>query len=206
MINLDLARQAAATLADRPLQRETEKTLDLLLADVHRPVRRSSTHLAGHNSWRSPELEPAPTAAGLEEFFHGADSTLGVFYPVQHVVAVFPSWERALAGQRVLRGAGLRAGDVLAVPGPELALFLADRRAKSGLLAHLVTEVSRFLDTEAVLVEHYSQWGRQGSGFLIAYAPTEASMNELPQLLKPLRPTAVHGFLSGSIRHLIGRP
>ena len=74
--------------------------------------------------------------------------------------------------------------------------------AASGFWARLVTQCSRLLDTEAVLVEHYSEWGRRGSGFLIAYS-TETGMDEIPELLKPLRPTAMHGFLSGSIRHLM---
>jgi hypothetical protein len=201
--NLDLARKAADTLSDRYLQREAQETVDYILGELHRLTHRHGAHLAGHPSWSSLKHEPPATAGGLAEFFHGADVRFGLFYPIQHVMAVFPSWERALAGKEILHQAGLQPGDVLAVPGPELTMFLQDRRVHRGVWARLATQFSRLLDTEAALVDHYIQWGRRGAGFLIAYCRTETDMNSIPELLKPLQPSAMHGFTIGYIRHLV---
>jgi hypothetical protein len=198
--NLNMARTAADTLPDRALQSETRDTVDSILRGMQQQPA-SAPPLAGHGQ---PVLnhEPEATANGLAEFFHGADARFGTFYPFQYVVAVFPSFERAEAGQKILHESGLRTGEVLAVPGGEVSEFLEDLRMHRGLGGMLVTMISRFLDTEVVLVDAYLAWARSGAGFLFAYGKTEAAMEHIAELLKPLGPFSMHGFLTGSIRHL----
>ena len=199
-VNLNMARTAADALPDRALQSETRDTVDSVLRGMQQqpaPVAR----LAGR-ALPVSNREPNATANGLAEFFHGADARFGTFYPFQYVVAVFPSFERAEAGQKILRDSGLGTGEVLAVPGDEVSAFLEDRRMHRGLGGVLVTLISRFLDTEVVLVDAYLAWARSGAGFLFAYGKTEACMENIAELLNPLGPFSMHGFLTGSIRHL----
>ena len=199
-VNLNMARTEANALPDHALQSETRDTVDSVLRGMQQQPA-PAPQLAGH-ALPVSNREPDATANGLAEFFHGADARFGTFYPSQYVVAVFPSFERAEAGQKILHESGLRTGEVLAVPGDEVSAFLEDRRMHRGLGGMLVTLVSRFLDTEVVLVDAYVAWARSGAGFLFAYGNTEADMENIAELLKPLGPFSMHGFLTGSIRHL----
>jgi hypothetical protein len=200
IFNLSLARTAAGGLSNAAHQREAEETIDAVLSSLEKHPA-DGLHLTG-DKLRVSDHQPSATAAGLSEFFHGADAKFGTFYPFQYVVAVFPSFERSTAGESLLRQEGLRSGEVLAIPGYAFAEFLEEHRAHRGLGGMLVTLVSRFLDTEVVLMDSYMTWARSGSGFLFAYGKTEAAMESIAQLLTPLGPFSMHGFLTGSIRHL----
>jgi hypothetical protein len=200
IFNLNLARTAAGGLPHASLQRDAEETVDAVLSSLEKHPA-DDLHLEG-DKLRVRDHEPPATAAGLSEFFHGADARFGTFYPFQYVVAVFPAFERAGAAEKILRQAGLRTGEVLAVPGHAFAEFLEQHRVHRGLGGLLVSLISQFLDTEAVLMDSYMTWARSGSGFLFAYGKTEPAMESIAELLTPLGPFSMHGFLTGSIRHL----
>jgi len=202
-LNLEFADKEMSVLSNKALQREAKDLVAALKDRLSATAAGQRTYLTGHPPPTEGRHEPAPTAIGLAEFFHGSDLRFGTFYPVQHVVTVFPSFQGALDGQKILQQAGLQAGDVLAVPGEEVARYLQDRQDHRGLWALVVAGVSRFLDTEAVLIDCYLKWGREGAGFLITYGRTEADMERIPALLKPLDPQAMHGFMISYIRHLL---
>ena len=192
--NLQLAQEIAERLPSAPGRAEVKQCVAGLLRGLQlSPQAQASPQSPGS----------AATARDLSEFFHGADVSLGIFYPKKHVVAVFRSLGLARAGYRALCDAGFRIGEAVAVPGDEVEKFLDDLRVHRHLWADLMTELSRLLDTEASLVDRYTQWARHGSGFLVAYSPTEADAERVSALLQPFDPIAMHWFTASSIRHLV---
>lgn len=196
--NLEMASEAAAALSARSLAGEVRQTVAAVLHDLHPFPPAHWRHHAG-----SRAHGPSATAEGLAEFFHGAELSLGILYPKKHVIAVFGSYIPAQSARVVLSAAGLRPGEVIAVPGAEMQQFIEDARQHQSLWGGLMMRVSRVLDTEAGLVDRYSIWARRGAAFLVAYSPTQAQAEEISDLLKPLYPVAVHWFATGYIRRLI---
>jgi hypothetical protein len=145
---------------------------------------------------------PPATAKGLADFFNGADTSFGIFYPKKHTVAVFAAFDRAQAGYQVLSGVGFRVWEIIAVRGEEVERFLEEIRFHRALWDELVAEISRFLDTEINLVDRYAQWARRGCGFLVVRTANSEAAERVASLLDPLDPVAMHWFMSGYIRHL----
>ena len=198
--NLMLAGKQSHRLADKDLGREVRDSVAVLIDKLHSHA--SSPRLA-RVSRPEQAATPAPTAAGLDQFFHGTDVTLGVFYPRKHVVAVFRSFDQARRGLDHLQTAGLGAGRAIAVPGAEVVAFLERLQANQTLWATLVAEFSRVLDTEVSLVDSYNWWAHRGAGFLVVYSPAQEDAEAICELLKPDLPLAMHWFTAGYIRHLI---
>ncbi len=196
--NLELAREASGNVSNKVLEGEVKAAISGVLEGLHPSVPAHWQHrfTSGHTSQPS-------TAKGLDRFFHGADSSLGIFYPKKHVVAVFSSFHLAETARDVLSHAGFRMWEVIAVPGYDVDEFLAQLREHHSLWAELMTQCSRLLDTEAGLVDCYSQWARLGAGFLIAYSPTQTQAEGIFELLKPINPLAAHWFMAGYIQHLM---
>jgi hypothetical protein len=198
--NLELARDAADTLPSKPLAAEVKGTIGGLLHDLHPAAPGRAPH---HVRTGVPQQEsPSAPAKGLGRLFQGDDVSLGIFYPKKHVVAVFPTFERAEVGLGALSAAGFRMWEAIAVPGVEVARFLEELRLHQSLWSSLMTEFSRLLDTEAALVDRYGEWARQGAGFLVAYSPAQADAEGIAELIKPLDPQALHWFMPGYIQHL----
>jgi hypothetical protein len=195
--NLELARDRADGLASKSLQDEVKQAIHDLLQALH------SSHPAKGGSHPPVVADPPRvTAKGIAEFFHGEDVSFGIFYPKKHVVAVFPSYEQAQAAYKVLSAGGFRMWEIIAVSGPEVQRFLEQIRMNRTLWDELVKEVSRFLDTEINLVEHYGQWARQGAGFLVVRAVDHNAAERVAAILSPLKPFAMHWFMSAYIQHL----
>jgi hypothetical protein len=199
--NLELAQAASEVLPGKLLEPELKEAIATLLVELHptwAPV-----------GWRHvPKSDPAsdgrsPTGNGLAGFFQRAGVSFGIFYPKEHVVAVFPSLEAAQAGYDTLISAGFRIWEVTAVSGEEVEKFLEELREHRSLWDELVAEISRLLDTEVNLIARYAHWARTGAGFLVAYSPTEADAEGVSDLLKPLGPVAMHWFMGGYIRHFL---
>jgi hypothetical protein len=196
--NLELARHAANALSAKPLQDEAKEAIAGLLQALD-----SSSRPRYHGLHRPVWTQAPPvTAEGLGDFLHGDDVSFGIFYPKKHVVAVFPSFDLAQAAHQMLSGAGFRMWELIVVSGEEVERFLEEIRVHRPLWDDLVAEISRLLDTEANLVDRYAGWARHGYGFLVVRSPTGAAAERIAEFLEPLRPVAMHWFMSGYIRHL----
>ncbi len=196
--NLELARHAAGALSAKSLEDEVNEVVAGLLQALR------SSAPASRPDFERPVTSHASsaTAKGLADFFHGADTSFGIFYPKKHTVAVFPSFERAQAGYEVLSSVGFRMWEIIVVRGEEVERFLEEIRFHRALWDELVAEISRLLDTEVNLVEHYAYWARHGHGFLVVRTPDRDAAERVAELLDPLDPVAMHWFMSGYIRHL----
>jgi hypothetical protein len=196
--NLELANQSLDMVSDKPLRDEARETIAGLLRGVN--CSQQAQHSGLHQA--SAAQAPPMTAKGVAEFFHGDETSFGIFYPKKHVVAVFTSFDEAQAAYRVLSGSGFRLWEIIAVSGAEVERFLEEIRMNRTLWDELVKEVSRFLDTEINLVERYGRWAHERYGFLVARSSTSAAAEKVAELLYPLNPVAMHWFMSGYIRHL----
>jgi len=196
--NLELARKASNALSDKLLRDEVNQAVDDLMRALN------SSAESAHSELPRPVLGHVPpvTAKGLSDFFQGDDTSFGIFYPKKHVVAVFSSFEQAQAGYKALSSAGFRLWEIVAVSGAEVASFLEEIRFHRALWDDLVAEISRLLDTEINLVDHYAQWAKHGYGFLVARSPDSETAEKVGGILDPLDPVAMHWFMSGYIRHL----
>ena len=66
-----------------------------------------------------------------------------------------------------------------------------------------MTEVSRLLQTEAAVVDRYTQLAHSGTGFLVAFAPGEDEATNISRILEPLQPLEMQWFMPGSIRQMV---
>jgi len=91
--------------------------------------------------------------ATLTRLFKGSDSALGVFYPTDYIIAIFPTFAAAQEASQALRGAGLSKDEVLAIPGSEVLKYFEEFRAHSGYWASIMTVLSRAFGTEQVFAD-----------------------------------------------------
>lgn len=139
----------------------------------------------------------------LTKFFKGSDSTLGVFYPVHYIIAVFPTFALADAASHALRGVGLSEDEVLAIPGSEVLKYFEEFRAHSGYWAGVMSMLSRAFGTEQVFADDDVESARAGEGFLAIYSPGEAQAARIRKLVTPFEPKAMHWYHTAGVECLI---
>jgi len=209
-LGLRSACENLSLVRDEPSRRRVEDTLSSLLHEIEntgisRDGRRLSASPRMDNKARAgdPGSDESGSGADLFDFFKGAKTSLGVFYPWLYVIATFPSFELAKAAGGRLRQAGLGANEVLAVTGEEMLRFFDQLRSETSLFGVLMEGLSRVIATEAAFVEADIRRAREGAGFLAVYHPDEADTQRLRELLAPLEPTSMHWYRRGSIESLI---
>src|SRR5579864_6414582 len=106
----------------------------------------------------------------LADFFNGTDTTLGIFYPTHHLVAVLPSHEAANRCLDKLRGAGFIGSDAIAADGNAVLQLAATEERLGGLI---MQALSRFFSTEQKFTDHDLQHAREGAGFLAVRCATD---------------------------------
>ena len=139
----------------------------------------------------------------LATLFKEPETSLGVFYPKNYVIATFPSFEAALAANKALHHAGLSESEALAVPGSDLLEYFNEIHARNGPVGGLMTELSRFIGTEAAFEDNDVKYAHRGAAFLAVHCTTEAESDRIRDLVKPFEPIAMQWYWSGAIRSLI---
>jgi hypothetical protein len=140
----------------------------------------------------------------LGAFFKGSDTRLGVFYPQRTLIAIFPSIDRAETAKQQLRGAGYSEDEVVAASGADLVELVHEESAKSGLFGHLITELSRFLATEATYTDRDLARAKRGAAVLAVHCGCERTKNNAWRLLAPMEPLAARYYALDGIEHLAG--
>ena len=141
--------------------------------------------------------------ATLTGFFKGSDSTLGVFYPADYIIAIFPTFVAAQSASQSLRCAGLSEDEVLAIPGSEVLKYFEEFRANSGYWAGIMSMLSRAFGTEQVFVDDDVHRAQAGEGFVAIYCPGEAQASRVRELIEPFEPKAMHWYKPGGVQCLI---
>ncbi len=139
----------------------------------------------------------------LAEFFKGSETTLGVFYPNHHLIAVFRTPTVAESVCRKLRFAGFGEDQAIAATGDDV-LELA--RAETSLGALLMQRVSSFFATEQRFTDADLEEARHGAGFLAVHCPTEQSKEEAWKLIQSADPLVARYYALSGIEHLAGDP
>lgn len=140
----------------------------------------------------------------LGAFFKGSDTSLGVFYPQHTLIAIFPNIDRAFVAKQKLRGAGFSEDEVVAESGGDLVDLVQEESAKSGLFGYLITELSRFLDTEATYTDRDVARAKQGAAVLAVHCADERTKNAAWRLVAPTEPVAARYYALSGIEHLAG--
>ena len=139
----------------------------------------------------------------LSTLFKGSETCLGVFYPKQYIIATFASFESATLAERALRSTGFRPDELRAVSGGEMLHFFHELQVRTGLLGGLMTELSRFIGTEASFFDRDVWEARHGAGFLAVHCSTEEEADHIGGLLTPLHPSAMQWYRMGAVWSLV---
>ena len=204
--SLDLARQASGHLSDKTLARQSESVIGELLAHLPQTPDRSTGFEQGPGPQRevdSLEVGRSATAVELAAYFSSSGGKPGSFYPTEHMVVVFESFDLAFRGLRRLPSGGPNANRVLVASGEEFGKFLEDLRIGQDLHGVATTEGSGTLDEEGRLVDEYVGWARSGGGFMFALSPTETAAWKMLGNLIDLSPLAAQWFSTNSVQRLI---
>jgi hypothetical protein len=196
--SLRSARETATIgLADASVQRSVTKDLAGLLDGAHARTGSERGLPAPHR--RNPSAIDH-TKSELRQFFHGTETTLGVFYPKHYIFAAFPSLQRAKTAALALKSAGY--SDVLAASAEETSRFFDELRSAAGIWGALMASVSRFFGTEEVFADIDAREAQKGAGFLAVYSPKEAQAEQILDLVAPFDPLVMQLYLPGGIRSL----
>jgi len=140
----------------------------------------------------------------LAEFFKGSDTRLGVFYPEHALLAIFPNFEEAQKAKTKLRGVGFSEEEAVAAYGDDLTELVHQESARSGLLGTVMTELSRFLHTEAVYTDRDLARARRGAAVLAVVCPDERTKNAAWRAIATMNPLAARYYAADGIEHLAG--
>jgi hypothetical protein len=205
-LSLQNAKESLSVVRDENARRRWEGTLSSLLDEMEHagtPSKGDRLPPSSRTERDAHAGDPSGSGADLFDFFKGAKTSLGVFYPWKYVIATFPSFEPAKAAGDALRQAGLGADELMAVPGEEMLKFFDQLRTETSLFGALMEGLSRVFATEAAFVEADIRRAREGAGFLAIYHPDEADTQRLRDLLVPLEPVSMHWYKRGCIESLI---
>jgi len=142
-------------------------------------------------------------ANALSSFFEEPETSFGVFYPRHYILATFQSFEVTKQACFALRKAGFNDHEALALSGGEALDFFEDFRDRAGIWGNLMREFSRFIDTEATLVDKDIRRAQKGAGFLVVHSPTEHEASCVRETLAPFAPIAMHWYLPSGIQSLV---
>ena len=138
----------------------------------------------------------------LSRFFRDeGDNAFGVFYPANHIVAVFPTSVEAVRVKKELENATPSA---IAVTGEEMIEFATDQAVKTGLWGAIMREVSRTLGTEEECMDQDVKEAHKGAAFVAAYCPDEQAKANLWAIIKDANPLAARFYGRSGIEHLVG--
>lgn len=198
---LQSAKEASRWVSDKPLRGALMEALSYLQSRVS-PPEASRANEYHHTHFKQHDPAPPGTTSKLWGFFRTSDTSFGIFYPKQHMVAALVSFDAAKAAEMALRDDGFD-DDILVAAGSEMVNFLEELRLKAGLRGHFMARLSRTLGTEEIFVDNYIRWGRQGAGFLAVYSPMEIESERICGLLLPCDPIAIERYLTSGIQSLI---
>jgi hypothetical protein len=139
----------------------------------------------------------------LGTLFKTPDTSLGVFYQTNYVIATFRSLEVAASANEALRRMGFTEDESRAVPGSDLLDYFDEIHEHSGVWGILMTELSRLIGTEAAFEDNDTRLARRGAGFVAVHGSTEAQAERIRKIVKPFDPIAMQWYWPGAIRSLI---
>ena len=140
----------------------------------------------------------------LADFFKDGGTRLGVFYPSNHLVAVFPNREAADLAQRELVKAGVREAEAISASGDEVIEFAANQALDDGIMGFFMNKLSRSIGTETAYADNDLAAAKTGAAFVAVHCPTDERKAAAWTSLELLHPISARYYSFGGIEHLAG--
>lgn len=140
----------------------------------------------------------------IANFFQGSETTFGIFYPTNYLVAVFPDFPAAEKAEKDVRLSGVPQEEVLAVTGQDVVEWTEEHLVKRGLWGTLMSKLSEMFATEETYHVADLDHAKQGAAFLAVHCPTEASKQAVWKIIESPRPIAARFYSRGGVEHLYG--
>lgn len=140
----------------------------------------------------------------VEHFFEQAQSSSGLFYPNDHIFAVFRNAIEADRAKRALDHQGCPGYEVVSITGEEATNFASDQFVRSGLWGAFVRALSRAIGTEAGYSDHDLAAAKSGAAFIAVHCPSEEAKLRAWKILSDTQPLAARYYSTGGIEHLVG--
>jgi len=134
-------------------------------------------------------------------FFKESHTSLGVFYPMHYMVAVFDTLVAAHRAEQNLRNANFRDSDVLVASGPE---FIEFEQRETGVAGAVMQELSRFLKTEQLSTDHHLELAERYAALLFVHCPDEKSKVKAWDAIQQEKPLTAHYYDRVAVEELAG--
>ncbi|MEO5925630.1 MAG: hypothetical protein ABIR70_17540 [Bryobacteraceae bacterium] len=134
-------------------------------------------------------------------FFKESHTSLGVFYPMHYMIAVFDTLPAAHRAEKNLRNASFRDDDVLVCTGPE---FIEFEKRETGVAGSIMQAISRFFKTEQLSTDHNLELAEHYAAFLFVHCPKEQSKIEAWDIVQEEKPLTAHYYDRIAVDQLAG--
>ena len=132
----------------------------------------------------------------------GDDTSFGVFFPKDYVLAVFADTGAAERAAAALEVAGFADGDVLVVGSDEVMGWHGRFTADTGLVGRFKEFVARHFPGTGRKLDDVIDHARVGHTFLLAYAPDAASTERATSAIRPAHPALLRKYNAVTISDL----
>jgi hypothetical protein len=134
-------------------------------------------------------------------FFKESFTSLGVFYPMHYILAVFDTLPAAQRAEQSLRRANFRDADMLVLSGPE---FIELEHRETGVAGAIMKSLSRFFKTEQLAIDLDLRMAEKFAAFLFVYCPREHDREKAWQAIEQEGPIVAQYYDRASVNHLAG--
>ena len=127
-------------------------------------------------------------------FFKRGDTSFGIFYPTEYVLAVYRDGETAARAADALRDAGFAADDLLVASGAEVVEHYAALRESPGAVARVKRFLSGLYTNEADLAGELLGLARSGHAFVAVHAPDGELTERAVRAVRGLGPVVLRRY------------
>ncbi len=143
------------------------------------------------------------TATDISSFFTESDSSMGLFYPLHCILAVYPTPQAAVESRNALLRFGVDPAEALALSPTEALTFLQQFREKSGIPGDVSRSVSRFLGDDTSFADRDIDNARLGCGFLFVHAKLASELKNYSEIAKSFQPFEMRYYRDAAIESLL---
>ncbi|MBA2410014.1 MAG: hypothetical protein H0V62_09680 [Gammaproteobacteria bacterium] len=131
-------------------------------------------------------------------FFKGKhDTSYGILYPTNYLIAAFDSLETAQRAEQSLHTAGYDDDDVRTVDSEYVKADIKKRVTEANWYVHLRQKLS--IGKEACFWNEDLKWAEQGAGFLAVHCPTDGEAQRIVKMIKQENPKTMRRYLPFAI-------
>ena len=136
------------------------------------------------------------------DFFKGQDTSMGVFYPRDYIIAGYRNLADAEAAEAAFLKAGTPPEDVRAAPG-EFVTEQLQARDDPNFLERIGQQLVEFVGTENAYLEEDANLARDGGAFVFVYAPDAERVAQAKRVFAQIGPAYARRYLGVAIERII---